>query len=505
MNGADIELPRLLIGEKIVKVKYFKEQTPIHSLSSLRAIEGLAKAKNYRQIGEFGPVMAAKSLKDHDRNSEFQRYSAIFGRDSLRVAIDLVSKYPKLAETTLIKLAELQGVKFDILSEEEPGRIIHEARDPKIDPIARQLTKQLNWKWPYYGSVDATPEFIRTLIAYCKFEKDYKIMTYEYVNRAGEKCNIANALSSAVSWILNRLSANKEGLLEFKRANPNGIENQAWKDSWDSYFHADGKIANHKQGIASVEVQRVTVDALLDAASYYELGFDKSHRVQELKERANHLSQQIAKYFWIDELGGYFVLGTDRDHRGQLRQLAVRTSNMGHLLHSQLLKGNDIDTTTRRHAVISQLFSPELLSASGIRTLASNELRFRPGAYHNGSVWTWDNYLILQGLENHGYYGLANFLRKILLKDITVVHRLPEYFRGDLDNVLRLNTRLVEVYDDINKRFNTLEQPPQDVQAWTAAAILAIKLKRHLPVFALEVRKKNFEKKILSQVTFIES
>ena len=474
MADKRLPMPTLLPGETLMYVKYFDETPPAHALSSLRAIEQLARAKNYEGIGKAGPIIAAGSLGLHNHQREFSRYKAVFGRDSLRVAMDLIPRYPKLAHATLIRLAELQGVSVNEWREEEPGRIIHEFRDPQVDPVARELTEQRSWGWPYYGSVDSTPEYIRTLIAYCRNE-GYTIMKHSYTGRNGKRHTIADALERAVNWICGRLDANKEGLLEFHHAIPGGIENQVWKDSWDSYFHADGTIANHNFGIASVEVQRVAYDALLDAADCYDTHLANPKRANELRTRADHLRRQIFKYFWTDDQEGYFVLGTDRDDNGKLRQLQIRTSNMGHLLHSRLLLGEDPTERKYREAVVRHLFSPQLFSFSGIRTLSTDANRFRPGAYHNGSVWVWDNYLIIQGLEMNGYFGLARFLEHIISEDITSVKRLPEYLRGDTDEAHNLNTRIVEIQDSIYKRVNRLEQPPQDVQAWTAAAMLAIK------------------------------
>ena len=162
-----LPLPKLLNGEKIVYIKNFEEDIPKHPISELKAIEELTKAKNYHQIGKYGPVIAAESLKDHLNEREFLRYNAIFGRDSLRVAVDLIYKYPTLTKTTLVKLAELQGVEFNERREEEVGKIIHEYRDPIKDSVARELTEQRGWDWPYFGSVDSTIEYIKTYALYC--------------------------------------------------------------------------------------------------------------------------------------------------------------------------------------------------------------------------------------------------------------------------------------------------------------------------------------------------
>src|SRR5690606_30664910 len=124
--------------------------------------------------------------------------------------------------------------------------------------------------------------------------------------------------------------------------------NQVWKDSPDAYHHSDGTLANHTSGIASIEVQTTAYDALLDAALLYEDYLNTPDIAYTLREQAEELRSTILNEFWTDEKGGYFVLGTDRDELGNLRQLKVRTSNMGHTLNSRLLAGNDPYITDRR-------------------------------------------------------------------------------------------------------------------------------------------------------------
>ena len=291
---------------------------------------------------------------------------------------------------------------------------------------------------------------------------------------------MADALTAAVGWIKQRLDANAEGLLEFKTELPRGIENQVWKDSWDAYHHADGTMANHDAGIAAVEVQVSTYDALLDAADLYESTLGLMTEAAELRERATRLKETILKYFWTDEKGGYFVLGTDRDEHGLPRQMKLRTSNMGHVLHSKLLAGDE--HLPMRDALVRQLTSPELSNVSGIRTLANDEVRFRPGAYHNGSVWLWDTYHISKGLRMHGYRTEADDLEERLLRVVEATRLFPEYVRGDDSDAPSVNERTVTLWDETYDRANQLEQPPQEVQAWTVAAILAIKKRHsHLP------------------------
>lgn len=453
----------------------------VHPPSSLEQILRLTGASRPEDIGKHGPSVAALAFDIHTNDPNVMTpdyldlYKTLFGRDSLRVAIDLISNYPELARATCLKLAELQGIEDVIHREEEPGRIVHEVRDEN-DPIARDLTERLGWGWPYYGTVDATPEFIRTLTAYCKrTEENRAFLSQEYIDRQGNTRTMTHSLEMALAWIQRRLNSNPEGLLEFKAAIPLGIENQVWKDSWDAYHHADGTIANHDKGIASIEVQVTTYDALLDAAELYEEALDQPEQAAALRAQAERLRHVIISTFWTEDKGGYFVLGTDRDENGNLRQMKIRTSNMGHALNSRLLAGDDPENIRMREALVKQLLSPEMLNVSGIRTLAKDESCFRPGSYHNGSVWLWDTHHIAKGMRRHGYNEEADDLDKHLLNVVNTTHIFPEYARGDDSDKPSINQQTIIVWDEKNHRENKVEQPPQEVQAWTVAVILAIK------------------------------
>lgn len=462
--------------------------------SSLEQIMRLTGSKSPRYIGEQGPSVAALTLENLPKRARIpslkprkaapetlaspehlRLYEVVFGRDSLRVAIELIPSYPELARSTTLRLAQLQGVEYNQEREEEPGRILHEARD-KNDKRAQEISKQLGWGWPYYGSVDATPEFVRTLTSYCRrSEENYQFLSTKFVDRAGKERDMAYALDMALAWIINRLDSNSEGLLEYQSVLPQGIENQVWKDSPDAYHHADGTIANHSKGIASIEVQVTAYDALLDAAELYERAYDDEIQAAAFRQRAEKLGQTILEIFWTEDKGGYFALGTDRDDDDNLRQLKVRTSNMGHVLNSRLLEGDNPELLHKRAAVIRHVLSPEMLNISGIRTLANDEIRFRPGAYHNGTVWLWDTHHIAKGLRRHGHVDAANELDRRMLHVVEVTKLFPEYVRGGNDLLPRINEHTITVWDEGMQREMCVEQPPQEVQAWTVAAILAIK------------------------------
>lgn len=491
-------IPYLFKGEKVIYVMPSLPRSGRPKPSTLHEIYSLTHAHNYDEVGAMGPIYAATTFEPDEDRPELHLYETIYGRDSLRVSLNLLKRYPKLARDTLIRLARLQGRVVHPAREEEPGRIIHETRDPKHDPIARQLTKEKGWGWPYYGAVDSTLEFIRTFCAYCNTQPSIKdFLEARYIARDGVELTMAESLITAINWAITRLDSNAEGLLEYKSMIPKGLENQVWKDSWDAYSHADGTLASHKFGIASIEVQRVAYDALIDAAELFETRLDRVAEAAELRVRAENLQTAIMTTFWTDERGGYFVLGTDRDDNGKIRPLKVKTSNMGHLLHSRLLSGDDPDIIHKREAVIRQLFSSELLNTGGIRTLATSEKRFRPGSYHNGSVWLWDTYLIAQGLEAAGYLRLAKDLERRIKWVVDTTRQFPEFIRGDSGDTPALNNRIVDIWDSVYNQVSRIEQPPQEVQAWSVAAIISIKMHGSSSHQTLDKDKSKFEQSVL--------
>lgn len=463
----------LLEGEELISIlshpKKIRETQP----SSLAQLIRLTRAKSAQTIGEAGPSIAALSFDGEASSEHLKLYEAVFGRDSLRVAIDLIHTYPALARTTLLELASLQGTTYNKWREEEPGRIVHEVRDPN-SPIAQELTEKLGWQWPYYGSVDATPEFIRTLVAYVQLsEENRAFLSVNFTDQTGHTKTITNALEAALEWIDYKQAQNSHGLIEYKSTIPRGIENQVWKDSWDAYHHQDGSLANHEQGIASLEVQVTTYDALIDAAELYEDIFEKQDYARELRTKAAALRETVLSLFWCND--EYLVLGLDKNEFDEYRQMRIKTSNMGHALNSRILKGDDARTRHIRTATVKHLFSPTLLAPAGIRTLASDEVRYRPGAYHCGSVWLWDTHHIAKGLRRLGYDDKAADLDTRILQAVHDTRMFPEYVRGSDTQPITTNTRSITVYDHTYRRNNKVEQPPQEIQAWTVAAIVATK------------------------------
>lgn len=465
----DHENPATLLRpeERLISVQEVPVAAPVEPLPPLQALQLLANAQSPEDIGRHGPLLASHALPENKDQPALRLYETVFGRDSIISAYFLLEKFPLLAQTTLRRLAELQGTKMNAASEEEPGEIIHEARDPQ-DPIAQELTKTRGWQWPYYGSVDATPLFIILLAAYVH-RHAARFLQEEYTDRDGHTRTMLHALQQAVAWILTKTKSNPDGLVESRRLNHTGHINQVWKDSRDSYHHKNGTLANPDHGIASIEAQAYAHDALREASELLSAG-PLQDQCQKAADRLGHI---LLKQFWIEEgKGGYFALGSDRHESGELQLLNVRTSNMGHLLNSRLLEGKD--HTKMREAIVAELFKPTLLTAHGIRTLAANENRFRPNSYHNGSVWPWDTFYISLGLQRHSFMAEAQDLQQRIAHTLSITKCFPEFVSGAEAPQSLMSTRTIRVFDTHYQFEHAIEQPPQEIQAWTVAAAVVL-------------------------------
>jgi glycogen debranching enzyme len=455
MAGAfaeDEPLPPLLDGERIVSVTEVPRILPERAPDAVAELCRLCGVERPEEIGRNGPAVGARVSAANAGEAALRLFEVVFGRDSLMVAMLVADQFPTLLDATVSHLARYQGRVYDRQREEEPGRIPHEIRDPAVDATARAITAASGWEWPYYGAVDATPLFL--------------LAAAEAVRRRPgflAEPGIGEAVRAAAGWLIRRLQTDPAGLLSTLPAFPGSIENQVWKDSWDSYMHADGELANGAGPVASLEVQALAHDARLAAA---ELLGESGYAVQ-----AERLARTVERLFWLPGERMY-ALGVDHDPvSGAPRPLAVRASNQGWLLRSHLLDRHP-RRAERTEAIAAAVLDERLRSARGIRTLAAGEVRYRPRAYHNGNMWPFDSYLCADGLARCGFRDEADELGAAVLAVCAETRSFPEFVAGD-DALPAVATRIVDVWDDRLGRGNRVEQPPQEIVGWTVGAAIA--------------------------------
>lgn len=328
-------------------------------------------------------------------------FMALFGRDSLITSYEMLPFAPDLAATTLRALAEAQGKKEVELTEEEPGRILHELRFGELTYFKERPQS------PYYGASDTTPLFLVLLDEYERWSGDDDLV------RALEP----NA-RAALEWIDHYGDRDDDGYIEYQRKTTLGLENQCWKDSWNSILFHDGTVARAPR--ATCEIQGYAYDAKVRSARLAREIWKDESLAGKLEAQAAELKDRFNHDFWIPDRK-FFALALD----GDKKKVDSLCSNIGQLLWSGIVE-EDKAIALRDH-----LMSPQMFSGWGIRTMAEGEGGYNPIEYHDGTVWPHDCSIIAAGLARYGFRKEASdIIAAIFEASLYFRHRLPEVFAG---------------------------------------------------------------------------
>ncbi len=328
-------------------------------------------------------------------------FMAMFGRDSILTSYQTLPFVPELAATTLRVLAASQGKVKDDFREEEPGRILHELRFGELTHFHERPQS------PYFGASDTTPLYLVLLDEYERWTGDTELV------RALEP----NA-RAALEWIDRFGDSDGDGYIEYERKTNLGLDNQCWKDSWNSILFSDGTLAPTPR--ATCEIQGYAYDAKVRCARLAREVWNDPKLAMRLENEAQKLKERFNQDFYIPEQK-FFALALD----GKKRKVDSLSSNIGHLLWSGIVEKDKVE------GVVRHLMGPELFSGWGVRTMSKKDKGFNPIEYHNGTVWPHDNSFIAAGLARYGYrQEAATIIAAIFEASVFFNYRLPEVFAG---------------------------------------------------------------------------
>ena len=328
-------------------------------------------------------------------------YQQFFGRDTLTIGWQSVLALKRPLRDALLANAAWQGMRIDDWLDEEPGKMIHQARWGPVsmvgvDPFLR-----------YYGDWATVPDFLIMLGQYLAWTADFETVR-----------DLVPAARAALDWMDRFADVDRDGFIEYRTRSQAGVKNQGWLDSDDAIVDEHGEIVPNP--IATSELQGYAYAAYQQAALVFAALGDLGYGA-EIMRRAHRLRRRFDRAFWLPDLGTYAMgLGPDG------RPIRSSASNAGHLLAAGLVPPE------RGRAVARRLMRPDMFSGWGIRTLSADHPAFNPFSYHRGSVWPVEQGTIAFGFARYGAWDELDRLARAFFdtSELFSEARLPEVVGG---------------------------------------------------------------------------
>ena len=300
-------------------------------------------------------------------------YPALFGRDAITVGWQAAMiDRGELLDATLTRLGRLQGQVDDPERDEEPGRIIQQARTGPLSrsgnlPFAR-----------YYGDFASPLAFVISLAHHFAWSGDRDALRRHWDNAR-----------RILDWARDYGDRDGDGYLEYLTRSPKGPKNQGWKDAGNAILYEDGNPVPAPLATCEVQGYWFAAQQLASALSWVMGAREDAkahwHAAAELKARFN-------RDWWMsDEQCVALALDSDK------RLARSVTSNAGQCLAAGIVADEHIPS------LVDRLFAADMFSGWGVRTLSARHLAYNPLSYHLGTVWPVENATIVFGLRRFGF------------------------------------------------------------------------------------------------------
>lgn len=436
---------------------------------------------------------------------------AEFARDAIEACMDIIPTLPKevaepIARDTIKRLAELQGtqntedilrgkditqltseeealLKQLTLSEERKGKIHHEHRfdmiaDTPIPLHAQKILSELSMIWggsehemTYYGSLDATPQFIRLISLYTE-HYGKAILKKTYVTKTGTTQTIREALLAAVSHIESELQKSEVGLYEMYRINTAGLKNQTWKDSPSSLITLERTLPNYEKHIIPLSVQGLVYDALIASSNL--LNQTHPNETKRWLSLAEKVQRQTFRLFWMEE-EHFFSSALCLNEKNKWVQIKTLSSDPVNLLHTRIFDTVEKDEKQKYlEGIITQIYSEQFVTDVGIRCRAKKHADLVDYTDYHGveAVWPKETYDCIVGLRRQGFLRLAEQLGLRILNGILIADSFAELFFVKPDGRVFYDPHGIHIVTPHKEVFYATSVP-EDTQTWSMTAALA--------------------------------
>ena len=358
-------------------------------------------------------------------------YQQIFGRDTLTASWQALLATPQPLRDSLRLNAALIGRRVDRWRDEEPGKMLHQARR---GPLAALGMDPLS---AYYGDWATVPDFLVFLGQYWGWTADSETVR-----------DLLPAARSALDWMETSGDPDGDGFLEYDTRSPAGVKNQGWKDSDDAVVDADGRAVPNP--LATSELQAYRFAALRHAAVVFG-AFGHRTLAADLWRKSRALRRHFDRAYWMPDHGAY-AMSLD----AAKRQVRSVTSNDGHLLVSGIVPHD------KGAQVASRLMQPDMFSGWGIRTLSAAHAVYNPFSYHRGSVWPVEQATAGLGFARYGQWDALHRVAEGMFtaSALFAEHRLPETLSG--------------VVRDAEGPYPAVYPKSCSPQAWSASCVIGM-------------------------------
>jgi glycogen debranching enzyme len=356
-------------------------------------------------------------------------FTGLFGRDVLTAGWQAAMLGPEIVRGAIEITARTQGRRLDPITEEEPGRIIHERRAGPLALLG--VTSHAG----YYGNQTASSFFPVALSEAWHWTGDDDLLAHH-----------RSAAWRTLEWADRFGDRDDDGFLEYLSSSSGGLRNQGWKDSDEAIRYPDGSIVDAP--ISTIEEQAFHILALERTAEILVALDEPGDDADRLLGQAADLRRRLDEAFWLED-ERFYAMALD----ARKRPVASIGSNPLHALAAGVIPAD------KAGLVADRLLGAELFSGWGIRTLAPDHPSFNPLAYHLGAVWPVENATAMIGFRR---YGLDDHLDRLLDAFFAALRGCPD-------------GRLPEALTGHDRRDDAAPLPYPEanpIQAWSASAVI---------------------------------